>query len=42
VTGSHFSPIAKITMSTIPETNSGMDVRDRPVTLMLRSIARPR
>ena len=37
VTGNHFSPIAKITMSTMPETNSGTDVRERPVTLMVRS-----
>jgi hypothetical protein len=34
--------MAKITMSTTPDTNSGTDVRDSPVTLMLRSTNRPR
>ncbi len=42
MTGRTFSPIANTTISTIPETNSGTVDSDRPVTLMVRSTARPR
>jgi hypothetical protein len=42
LTGSHFSPIANTTMSTMPETNSGTVDSDRPATLIVRSTALPR
>src|SRR5690348_17018367 len=41
VTGSAFRYTPKMTMTTMPDTNSGTVVADRPATEMTRSGARP-